>query len=120
MFRTRLWILAASAALLLCVDICSSAAGSEALPDPTRPVVLSGERVPSADKPKLWQLTSTLISPQRRVAVINGQVVQVGQAINGAKLLAVEPGSALLSRAGHKIKLKLIANPVKRVVDAAP
>jgi len=119
-FRERICITAAGVALaIVCSVICSSASATEPLPDPTRPVLMGGVQKAKTADPKHWQLTSVLISAQRRVAVINDQVVRIGQNINGAKLLTVEPGSALLSHAGRRIRLELIAEPVKRVVAPA-
>jgi MSHA biogenesis protein MshK len=114
--------LARSAALLLLgLGFCWPAFGQGPLSDPTRPPVgVVGSAGQSAPKTLKWKLTSTLISRQRRVAVINDQVVRVGQKIDGAVLVAVEPGSALLHHAGQKIQLKLVAGTVKQAVEPAP
>lgn len=91
------------------------------LSDPTKPVVLSGAGVgTTAPKTISWKLTSTLISPQRQVAVINDQVVKVGQKIDGAKLVAVKSGSALLHHDGKTIQLKLISGTVKQAAVPVP
>jgi MSHA biogenesis protein MshK len=88
--------------------------GGQTLTDPTRPPVSTvGKGAKKAQGPSKWRLSSTIIGPQRRVAVINDQAVQVGARIDGAELLAVEPGSAVLLRGGRKIHLKLNARTVK-------
>lgn len=93
----------------------SPAFGQPPLADPTRPAaVASGGAGPKIVQPLKWRLTSTLIASKRRVAIINDQAVQVGQAIDGAVLIAVESDSALLRRGGKKIQLDLIAETVKQ------
>lgn len=110
-----------AALVLFCLGFCSSAFGQQPLSDPTRPVILSGAAMGArAEKPRQWKLTSTLIAPQRRVAVINDQVLTVGQKIDGAKLVAVRPGSVLLHQAGQTIQLKLISGTVKQPVVPVP
>lgn len=96
------------------------AVASEVLLDPTRPGIATGGGRPTEAQVTKWVLTSTLISPHRSVAIINDQVVLVGQEVDGARLVAIKPGRVLLSRAGKKIKLKLIADPVKQTVTSAP
>lgn len=102
--------------------LCSPASGQELLADPTRPAAAfrpgAGTGGTAAGSAK-WTLTSTLIAPDRRVAVINGKVVRVGQKIDDAELVAVESGCVLLRRAGRRIELKLMAGNVKEAVKPA-
>lgn len=80
------------------------------LPDPTRPPQRFVEPLASgADAEKNWQLGSILISPQRRVAVINGQPLSVGDRVDGAQVLAVEPGQVRLRRGSREFVLKLLS-----------
>lgn len=121
MFNVWPRYLTASAVIwILCLGLRTLAVGSEVLPDPTRPGIASGGGRPVEAQVTKWVLTSTLISPQRSVAIINDQVVLVGQEVDGARLEAIKPGRVLLSRAGKKIKLKLIADAVKQTVTSAP
>ena len=101
--------------------LCFSAF-SQPMADPTRPASLPGGNVSigMAAQPMKWKLTSTLIGPQRRVAVINDQVVQIGQKIDGAELVAVDADSVMIRYSGKKIQLKLIAGTVKQAVKPAP
>lgn len=95
--------------------------GGETLSDPTRPPVMTlGRPLPNAQEPMQWQLSATVIGPQRRVAVINEQALQVGQKIDGAELLAVEPGSALLLHRGREMQLKLNSITVKQALKVTP
>lgn len=99
---------------------CLASAG-EILADPTRPPGLAvGRSVLSAKRPLKWRLTATIIGPQRRIAVINERAVQIGQKIDGAMLVAVEPGGVLLLHENRKSRLKLNATTVKRTVIEEP
>lgn len=87
------------------------------LPDPTRPP----QRfiAPAASSPVVtdsWQLGSILIAPQRRVAVINGRPLSVGDKVGGAKVVAIEPGQVRLKRGSRVIMLDLL--PVRPTVSA--
>lgn len=121
MFNRRRWTIPIAALFLFGMGACLPAIASGPLPDPTRPVVFPGTGAERGDaQPAKWSLTSVLIAPGRRVAVINGQVVQVGEKVNGARLVSVDPGSALLYCAGQKIQLKLISGSVKQSTEPAP
>jgi len=76
-------------ALLACLCALPVAAAAQALRDPTRPP-FSGGAAP-AGTPVLhgWVLQSVLISKERRHAVINGQLVSLGESVSGAELVAI-------------------------------
>jgi MSHA biogenesis protein MshK len=93
--------------------------GQGLLADPTRPPVLTPGRVTGVQKTMKWKLTSTLIGPQRRVAVINGRAVRMGGTIDGAVLVAVQPGRASLRYEGRMIQVDLMAGTVKRAAEPA-
>jgi MSHA biogenesis protein MshK len=121
--RKKGWIAWSLALTLFGPVFCPPVSGQELLADPTRPTAAfrSGSGTGGTTAvPAKWTLASTLIAPDRRVAVINGKVVQVGQKIDGAELVAIEAGSVLLSRGGRKIELKLMAGNVKEAVKPAP
>lgn len=85
-------------------------AGAEALNDPTRPptrapaprsasaVVVARERL---------ALSSILISPDRRVAVINGRVLQIGERIDDAQVVAIDLHQVRLKRHDQTLTLTL-------------
>ena len=87
------------------------------LPDPTRPpqrfAVPTTSDLVVADN---WQLGSILIAPQRRVAVINGRPLSVGDQVGGAKVMAIESGQVHLRRGSRTIVLELL--PVRPTVSA--
>lgn len=50
------------------------------------------------------RLTSILISERRRLAVVNGKVVRLGDKIGDIKVIDIKPGKVLLkTRTGHEI-----------------
>ncbi len=59
-----------------------------ALADPTRPVQYSGSMNSSGRQ--LLELSAILISKHRKVAVINGKPLQVGDMLDDAKITAIE------------------------------
>lgn len=75
-----------------------------ALDDPTEPppnyqaVPVGGAQpdVGSATPIQRWLLTSTLISPQRRIAVINGRAVKPGDTLEDVTVVEVAPATVRL------------------------
>jgi MSHA biogenesis protein MshK len=70
--------------------VAASAVPAQALRDPTRPpAAISKGAIAAHAEPSGWILQSVLISPERRYAIINGEVVPLGGSIAGAELVAV-------------------------------
>ena len=76
-----------------------------ALDDPTEPPpnyhatpagAAPTDAASTATPAQRWRLTSTLISPQRRVAVVNGRAVKPGDILEGATVVEVAPASVRL------------------------
>ena len=61
----------------------------------------------SKPKPKPMQLTSILISPNRKIAIIDDQMLGIGDRIKGAELVGLTRSSARLKRKGKVINLNL-------------
>lgn len=106
-------------ALLTCTCTGLAHAAPLEFGDPTRPtgVVLSHESTPDAEQSEgqvkrqgpRWQLTSTLLSGDRKVAVINGRSIRPGERIDGARLISVRHRRAVIEAAGRRITLKMPA-----------
>ncbi|SHJ78768.1 hypothetical protein SAMN02745165_03174 [Malonomonas rubra DSM 5091] len=103
--------------LLLLAPVC---AGAAKLQDPMRPL---GYQVPAAKqqpageaekKQREWRLGAVLIAADRSVAVINGQSLQLGEKLEGFKLIKVEPDSATLQRKNKKIVLHRAGTGLKK------
>ncbi|WP_199688097.1 hypothetical protein [Noviherbaspirillum sedimenti] len=99
-------------ALSLCCCILLLASGFAAraadnLPDPTRPPAApdAGEAAPAAASGPVLQ--SVLIAAGRRVAVVSGQTVQVGDRLGDARVAKIAEGEVVLVRGGQSQTLKL-------------
>ena len=94
-----------AASMLLAVASIAAASTSvaQALRDPTRPPAAGAKGVGKME-PSAWILQSVLISPERRYAIINDEVVPVGGSISGAELLAIaEERVTLRTRDGLRV-----------------
>jgi MSHA biogenesis protein MshK len=95
------------------VAIAGAGSGAQAvraqsvLADPTRPATGAGS-VPAPAEEGAFVLQSTLISPARRVAVINGRSYTVGERVDGARILAIEPYAVQLDAADGRRMLRLL------------
>jgi hypothetical protein len=113
-FRLRLSIFA------LCY-LCSLALPLQAsLDDPTRPPLGHPVNTNSGAKKKIsgprWILNSTLVSPQRRSAVINDQVVAKGDRVDGAVVVEIEPNRVRLNANGREVTLVMLSKTITRPV----
>lgn len=79
----------ASASLAVICVAAASTANAQTLRDPTRPPGIGTKGATDKVEPSGWVLQSVLISPERRYAIINGEVVPIGGSIAGAQLIAV-------------------------------
>jgi len=60
-----------------------------------------------------WMLSSTLISPSRRVAVINGQIVKKGDMLEDAQVLDITPLAVKLKDAQGDFSLQMLPASIK-------
>lgn len=89
-------------ALILWVLVLGIAPGVQALTDPTQP---SNYR--TATKEPSLHLESVLSSEHRKVAVINGVVLSVGERIGSARVVAITENTVKLRRGGKEFSLQL-------------
>ncbi len=102
-------------AMLLAGIVISGTALAVPLGDPTRPPTAQPVKVHKAvHKQTHWMLNSTLVSAQRRTAVINDRVVSVGEKINGARVVEILPMKVRLRYNGRDITLVLLKKSIKR------
>lgn len=77
---------------------------SVALNDPTRPPSFEGPAKTAAKEVKLpLTVSMILLAKDRRVAVLNGQSLQVGQSVDGYRVLRIERSKVVVSHEG-KVK----------------
>jgi len=96
-----------------------------ALNDPTKPPTAHAKVYVSKkkDKRQRWVLSSTLVSAQRRTAVINDRVVAVGDHVNGARVVSIQPSAVRLRMGRREISLMMLKKKIKtlsRVADSLP
>lgn len=75
----------ATTLLLTLLACCAAAAG---LVDPTRPPTLH-EAGEVAEPAAAARLTAVLVSPERRIATLDGRVVRVGDRVGDARVVAI-------------------------------
>ena len=95
----RTW-LALGAALAACAPL----AAAQSMRDPTRPPAFFGRSGEggnaSRGRDAEWVLQSVLLSPERRYAIINGEVLALGGSVAGAELVAIREGEVTLRAGG--------------------
>ncbi len=83
--------------------------------DPTKPVIFKSKPKPRKSAPKpapkidinAYQVSSILISPQRRIAVINGQVVSEGEKIDAAIVKEIQTAAVKLASGKTEFEIRL-------------
>jgi MSHA biogenesis protein MshK len=85
-----------------------------ALEDPTRPPDFVGvangakqSQVPT------WQVSSILISKDRRMAVVNGKTVRQGDQVDSARVIRISPIAVTLRSSVETFTVKLLPAQVK-------
>ena len=87
------------------------------LPDPTRPSTAAGAsrgHTSAADKIARLRLESTLVSGDRRLAIINGEILAVGDIISGARIKVISPYLVILEHEGRLVTLRLVNDNLTR------
>ena len=76
--------------------------------DPMRPfgAISVNGAAPTVNGPR-FALTSVLIASTRRVAIVNGKPLQLGDVVDGAEIVAIEPGTVRLRENGTELVLSL-------------
>ena len=96
--------------------------------DPTRPLFSKMKKPPAtkttpvrittvekpAAKPEVYVLTSTLVSRQRTIAVINDRVVAVGDNVGRATVVEITPARVRLRSGTKEITIALAAAGIKK------
>ncbi len=94
-------------------------ANGQQLADPTRPPqALEMERAPGADAGS-GRLESVLLSPRRKLAVIDGVPVALGAKLGEATLVSIEPAQVVLREPDGDRVLKLYPEVAKKTKNGA-
>ena len=105
--------------LIISVSCCFLSLGlTESLPDPTRPPSAKAYSTQSNSKRvNSWSLTSTLIANNRQNATINGQLVSLGQTVNGAKVISIRPNEVWLLRNKKYFGSHCLAEKLRKLLN---
>jgi MSHA biogenesis protein MshK len=109
-------------AVIMIALVCMDCARAQ-LVDPTAPpaAVLAGSKAPvdgeQAALPPAQRLQSILISPKRRVAVIDGKTVKEGAIHQGAVLASVRETYVILTKGGVRETLRLYPPPASKPAE---
>jgi MSHA biogenesis protein MshK len=97
--------------MLLAALLFTGGVEAASFADPTRPATFTPGAAPApSGRPRL---ESVLIAPDRRLAVISGQRVQVGDRIGGAQVVSITE-SAVVLRSGEAAETLLLFPQLKR------
>jgi hypothetical protein len=88
----------------------STYAAEPAMHDPTQPfrAAPGGETtVPAYGPQPRFRVTAVIVSPTRRVAIVNGKPVQEGQQIGGAEVVKIDGRSVQLREGNREFVVQL-------------
>ncbi|HTN65571.1 MAG TPA: hypothetical protein VL051_05220 [Burkholderiaceae bacterium] len=97
-----------------CLALASAAAIGAGLPDPMRPPPALTAADGAASVSGLPVLQSVMLSPSRKVAIISGQTVALGEHYQGARLVRISEGEAVLRNGSEVQVLKLFPDLEKQ------
>ena len=114
-FQSKVLMLIASF-LAVCLLGMSSFSVYAQLDDPTRPpgyrLIIPGQK--KVVRERTYSLSLVQISPIRRSAVVNDRFVEVGDMINGAKVIAIYSSSVKLKKKGKVFTVELLSQNIKK------
>lgn len=99
------------AMLLIMIALAPTYAGP--LSDPTQPIGFATRRAGPLQAPTGPVLQSTMVSHDRKVAVISGKTVKVGDTFDGAVVTDITPYEVRMTRGGREISLRMLPRLVK-------
>jgi len=110
--------------LLFCVAGQGFAATVGQLIDPMRPVHYQNQTNKKSVvekqvqvKTREWHLTTVLMSQGRSVAVINGKTLQVGEQLEGYKLVQIRSDRVILKNKQEKLVLRRAGTGLKKISE---
>jgi MSHA biogenesis protein MshK len=94
--------------------VCFGNVHSEQLADPTRPADATGAAREGSSGPSGPALQSVLISPHRRIAIVNGKTLKLGDKVGKARLVSITETEVVLQNGKDRQILKLYPDIQKR------
>jgi len=113
----RCLMLMGVAAIVFVLPPVSPAAEVAALRDPTLPPPVQAGPAPKdgGDPAASWKLNATLVGSGRAVAVINNRLVEIGDLVDGARVVAIQPNQVRLRRGSSVWVLRGTSSDVKKI-----
>ena len=90
------------------------------LPDPTRPSnpwAAVKATVAKTKRSANLSLESTIVSRDRRLAIINGKTLGIGDLIDGARITNITPYKVVLHKSGRIVSLVLVSDKLIKSRD---
>ncbi|TDY04073.1 hypothetical protein [Thiohalophilus thiocyanatoxydans] len=82
------------------------------LDDPTRP---PGYRLPGGTQTgPSWHVNTIKIGERERIAIINGKRVRVGDSVDGARVMDIQPGHVRLRYKQEVIAIRLVPETIHK------
>lgn len=100
--------------LLIALVSCAGAVAAGTLHDPLRPPAVFSNPVAATRSAPSWQLASTLVAGDQRSAVINGRVLGLGDRVDGAEVVDIQPGAVRLRRSDREFLVELERRGIKQ------
>lgn len=119
---TRVAIAVRSVIAPAVIAFAAAGAVAQALPDPTRPPAsLAPAAEPGADAQSSLAptLQSVIVAPNRKIAVINGQAVKLGEKYGDARVVKIAETEVVLKSGSELQTLKLFPSIEKKVAGQA-
>lgn len=82
------------------IVVANSCLGADFMRDPTRPYSVREQTAATAPR---FLVNAIIISPERRVAIVNGRRVGVGDSVGNATVIAIEKEKMILELNGKRI-----------------
>ncbi len=90
-----------------------SDADDDVLRDPTRPVTAVEVTTPARPAAR-YVVSAIFVGPDRRVAVVNGRTVGLGDRVGGARVVDIAPDRLILAVGGKTLTARLATTKVRR------
>lgn len=100
--------------LMLASSAFVGLAQAQPLADPTRPPAEGPADRGREEARAPSRLQSVLISSRRSVAVIDGRAVQLGERLDGARVVSIEPAQVTLQRGSVRERLTLLPTGIEK------
>jgi MSHA biogenesis protein MshK len=116
--KMKVKLFAVQGVLLMLAQLMVGSVYAEQLLDPTRPADLGGHAQSGAASTGPV-LQSVLISPQRRVAIISGKTLTVGEKFGESRIVSITESEVVMQNGKAMQTLKLFPDVQKRLTSGS-